>query len=131
MNAEGIIEHSFFVSLYLMETDSIKSWSPNLPAVQSSLASFYALNVQAICSKTKSFLWLLSGHKSSMHNRLAFCETDLFETLNTVQAKLTAEGLFLVGAEYPLMGYLLTPYEGIKLLSEENSFNFWLSNSQI
>ncbi len=93
---------------------------------------FLCIIVQAICSKTKSFLWFSSGHKGSTHDSLAFCETDLYETLNIAEAKLNAEGLFLVGdSAYPLMGYLVTPYEGIKQLSEEDSFNFWLSNSRI
>ena len=94
--------------------------------------NFYALNVQAICNKTKSFLWFSSGHKGSTHDSLAFRETALYESLNQAEPKLTAEGLFLVGdSAYPLMGYLLVPFECIKPLSEEDSFNYWLSNSRI
>ena len=94
--------------------------------------NFYALNVQAICSKSKSFLWFSSGHKGSTHDSLAFRDTALYESLNAAEDRLTAEGLFLVGdSAYPLMGYMLVPIEGIKPLSEEDSFNFWLSNSRI
>ena len=94
--------------------------------------NIYALNVQAICNKSKVFLWFSSGHKGSTHDSLAFRETDLYEKLKAVEEKLLAEGLFLVGdSAYPLMGFLLVPYEGVKTLSEEDSFNFWLSNSRI
>ncbi len=64
--------------------------------------NFYALNMQAICSKTKSFLWFSSGHEGSTHDSLALHEMKFYETLNTAEAKLNTEGLFLVGdSAYP------------------------------
>ena len=62
---------------------------------------FYALNVQAICDKSRRVLWMSSGHKGSTHDSTAFLETQLSKILDQNSDWL------------------------------EDAFNFWLSNSRI
>ena len=93
---------------------------------------FYALNVQAICDKSRRVLWMSSGHKGSTHDSTAFLETQLFKILDQNSDWLESKGYFIVGdSPYPLMGHLLVPYSDAKSLSAEDAFNFWLSNSRI
>jgi hypothetical protein len=52
--------------------------------------------------------------------------------LSKMAAKLRARGFFLVGDKaYPLLAYLLVPFDKPGSLSAEDAFNFWLSNSRI
>jgi len=93
---------------------------------------FYALNVQAICDKSRRVLWMSSGHKGSTHDSTAFLETQLSKILDQNSDWLESKGNFIVGdSAYPLMGHLLVPYADAKSLSPEDAFNFWLSNSRI
>jgi DDE superfamily endonuclease len=93
---------------------------------------FYALNVQAICDKSRRVLWMSTGHKGSTHDSTAFMETQLFQILDEHSDWLNENGYFLVGdSAYPLMGHLLVPYSDVRSLSPEDAFNFWLSNSRI
>ena len=93
---------------------------------------FYALNVQAICDKSRRVLWLSTGHKGSTHDSTAFMETQLFKILDEHSDWLNEKGYFLVGdSAFPLMGHLLVPHADAKPLSPEDAFNFWLSNSRI
>jgi hypothetical protein len=93
---------------------------------------FYALNVQAICDKSRRVLWMSAGHKGSTHDSMAFLETQLFKILEESFDWLHDKGYFLVGdSAYLLMGHLMVPYSDAKSLSPEDAFNFWLSNSRI
>ncbi len=93
---------------------------------------FFALNVQAICDKSRRVLWMSTGHKGSTHDSTAFMETNLFQILDEHSDWLDEKGYFLVGdSAYPLMGHLLVPHSDVRSLSPEDAFNFWLSNSRI
>jgi hypothetical protein len=94
---------------------------------------FYALNVQAICDKLRRFTWVKTGNKGSTHDSTAFTGTRLNqELLSKMAAKLCARGFFLIGDKaYPLLVYLLVPFDKPGSLSAEDAFNFWLSNSRI
>ena len=58
---------------------------------------FYALNVQAICDKSRRVLWMSAGHKGSTHDSTAFLETQLFKILKENSDWLHDKGYFLVG----------------------------------
>ncbi len=93
---------------------------------------FYALNVQAICDKSRRVLWLSTGHKGSTHDSTAFMETQLFKILEENSDWLEEKRYFFVGdSAYPLMGHMLVPYSDAKAASPEDAFNYWLSNSRI
>jgi hypothetical protein len=93
---------------------------------------FYALNVQAICDKLRRFIWVSTGHKGSTHDSLAFDGTHLNKVLAEMADKLLSKGLFFVGdSAFPLLSYLLVPYDSPDSMSPEDAFNYWLSNSRI
>jgi hypothetical protein len=94
---------------------------------------FYALNVQAICDKLRRFIWVKTGNKGSTHDSTAFAGTRLNqELLSKLAEKLRAKGFFLVGDKaYPLLVYLLVPFDNAESMSPEDAFNYWLSNSRI
>lgn len=93
---------------------------------------FYALNVQAICDKSRRVIWMSTGHKGSTHDSTAFMETQLYKILEENSDWLEDKGYFFVGdSAYPLMGHMLVPYSDATAGSPEDAFNFWLSNSRI
>jgi len=94
---------------------------------------FYALNVQAICDKLRRFLWVKTGNKGSTHDSTAFDGTRLNqELLSKLADKLREKGFFLVGDKaYPLLAYLLVPFDNPESMSSEDAFNYWLSKSRI
>ena len=73
---------------------------------------FYALNVQAICDKTKRFLWCYPTNKGSTHDSAAFAASRLHELLKEVAMELHRRGLFIAGdSAYSLSPFLITPYD--------------------
>lgn len=94
---------------------------------------FYALNVQAICDKLRRFVWVKTGNKGSTHDSTAFAGTRLNkDLLSKLADKLRAKGFFLVGDKaYPLLAYLLVPFDNAESMSPQDAFNYWLSNSRI
>jgi hypothetical protein len=93
---------------------------------------FYALNAQVICDKFRRVLWISTGHKGSTHDSTAFLGTDLYKLLKERCEYLLEHGLFLVGdTAYPLLTFLMVPFPKANAGSEEDAFNFWLSNSRI
>ena len=93
---------------------------------------FYALNAQVICDKHKRVIWASTGHKGSSHDSTAFLGTELFKLLQKMAPKLLARALFLVGdTAYPLLPFIMVPFPNAAAGSEEDAFNFWLSNSRI
>ena len=93
---------------------------------------FYALNAQVICDKFRHILWVSTGHKGSTHDSTAFLGTELYQLLQKLTPKLIARQLFLVGdTAYPLMPFMMVPFPNAEAGSEEDAFNFWLSNSRI
>lgn len=94
--------------------------------------NFYALNVQAICDRQKRILWLSPGHQGSCHDSSAWSQTTLSDKLEEIKAILKEHDLFIVGdSAYPLSRYLQVPYPDALPGSQEDAFNFWLSNSRI
>ncbi|KAL7517804.1 hypothetical protein ACHAWX_002693 [Stephanocyclus meneghinianus] len=94
--------------------------------------NFYALNVQAICDKSKKCLWISPGHQGASHDSFAFSESKLYDLLHELKDTLKENGLFLVGdSAYPLSTFLLTPYDDAQPSSPEDSYNFWHSNARI
>jgi hypothetical protein len=93
---------------------------------------FYALNAQVICDKFRRVLWVSTGHKGSTHDSTAFLGTDLYKLLQEKRLWLLAHALFLVGdTAYPLFSFLMVPFPKADAGSEEDAYNFWLSNSRI
>ena len=94
--------------------------------------NFYALNVQAICDRQKRILWISPLHQGASHDSTAWAQTDLHDLLVELQDVLKKHGLFLVGdSAYPLSTHLLVPYPDAKPGTQQDAFNFWLSNSRI
>ncbi|KAL7451526.1 hypothetical protein ACHAWC_003355 [Mediolabrus comicus] len=93
--------------------------------------NFYAINVQAICDKQKRFTWL-SFHQGSAHDSFAWSQTKLSDLLEEIEPILKKYGFYFVGdSAYPLCVYLLVPYDDADAASQNDAFNFWLSNSRI
>jgi len=94
--------------------------------------NFYALNVQAICDRQKRILWISPPHQGSSHDSTAWAQTGLHDLLAKLHDVLKERGLFLVGdSAYPISTYLQVPYPNAKPGTQEDAFNFWLSNSRI
>ena len=94
--------------------------------------NFYALNVQAICDKTKRIMWISPGHNGASHDSSAWSVTKLCKLLQEMEGILKEYGFYLVGdSAYPLCPFLLVPYSDADPGSAQDSFNFWLSNSRI
>ena len=93
---------------------------------------FFALNVQAICDRSRRFLWVSTGHKGSSHDSTAFQDTRLASYLEELEPKLSKAGFFIVGdSAYPLSPFMIVPFPDAVPGSMEDSFNYWQSNSRI
>jgi DDE superfamily endonuclease len=97
---------------------------------------FYALNVQAICDRSKRFLWCYPSNKGSTHDSVAFSSSKLFELLHELSSDLYSRGLFIAGdSAYNLTSFLVTPYETDEISSDsehtKDSFNYHLSSCRI
>lgn len=94
--------------------------------------NFYALNVQAICDRSKRILWMSPGHLGSTHDSTAWDETKLKMLLEKIKDKMDDMGFFIVGdSAYPLSVYMQVPYPDAEPATSKDAFNFWLSNSRI
>lgn len=58
---------------------------------------FFALNVQAICDRSKKFLWCYTSNKGSTHDSVAFTNSCLYSLLVAKSHLLQQQGFFLVG----------------------------------
>jgi hypothetical protein len=97
------------------------------PGNYSCQKGFYALNVQAICDKSRQVLWMNTGHKGSTHDSTAFMETPLYRILEGNSNWLEDKAYFLVGnSAYPLMDHTMVPHSDAKAASPEDAFDFWL-----
>lgn len=97
---------------------------------------FYALNVQAICDRSKKFLWCYTSNKGSTHDSVAFTNSSLYSLLTQKTAWLEAHGLHIVGdSAYNLTPFLLVPYTNDDVRQDRadmcDAFNFYLSSSRI
>jgi hypothetical protein len=97
---------------------------------------FFALNVQAICDRSKRFLWCYPSNKGSTHDSVAFTNSRLYTSLTQHASTLEAKGFFLLGdSAYNLTPFLLTPYSTDEVQKDSSnmcdSFNFFLSSSRI
>mmetsp|Transcript_121117 Transcript_121117/g.347969 ORF Transcript_121117/g.347969 Transcript_121117/m.347969 type:complete len:383 (-) Transcript_121117:127-1275(-) len=97
---------------------------------------FFALNVQAICDRSKIFTWVYTSNKGSTHDSVAFANSHLFSLLCHEAASLEAKGLYLVGdSAYNLTPFLLVPYSTDEIRNDTgdmcDAFNFFLSSSRI
>jgi DDE superfamily endonuclease len=93
---------------------------------------FFALNVQAICDHEKRVIWLSTGHKGSTHDSTAFGETTLSVTLKEKADFLHDNRMFICGdSAYPLLSYLICPYNTESPQSMEDVFNYYHSSCRI
>lgn len=97
---------------------------------------FFALNAQAMCDKSKYFLWCFPSNKGSTHDSAAFTSSSMYELLVSLREELRQLGLFVVGdSAYSLMSFLMTPYEKEEMkedaLNLKDAFNFYLSSCRI
>jgi hypothetical protein len=97
---------------------------------------FFALNVQAICTHSKKFLWCYTSNKGSTHDSVAFTNSRLYSLLLAKNGLLQQKGLYLVGdSAYNLTPFLLVPYTTDEIRNGTtgvyDSFNFYLSSSRI
>ncbi len=73
-----------------------------------------------------------TGHKGTDHDSIAFDATALSSLLQEVADTLEKLGVFIAGdSAYPLLPYLMVPYDDCQPGTSEDAFNFWLSNSRI
>jgi hypothetical protein len=97
---------------------------------------FFALNVQAICDRSKRFLWCYPSNKGSTHDSVAFTNSRLYSTLTANATTLEEKGFFLLGdSAYNLTPFLLVPYSTDDVNKDAShmydTFNFFLSSSRI
>jgi DDE superfamily endonuclease len=96
---------------------------------------FFALNVQAICDRSKRFLWTSPSNKGSTHDSVAFSGSLLYDLLIECSRELLEKELFIAGdSAYGLTPFLIVPFEADELttqndpLKAKDSFNFHLSS---
>jgi DDE superfamily endonuclease len=99
---------------------------------------FYVLNVQAICDRSKRFLWCYLSNKGSTHDSAAFAGSRLYDLLKEKLNKLYHHGVFIVGdLAYGITSFLVTPFETEEmredplLVAAKDSFNYHLSSCRI
>ena len=97
---------------------------------------FYALNVQAMCDRNKSFLWCYSSNKGATHDSTAFANSSLYNLLEGLANVLADMGLFIVGdAAYWLSSFMMTPYNKAEMsndtLHHKDAYNFYQSSCRI
>lgn len=97
---------------------------------------FFALNVQAICDRSKKFLWCYTSNKGSTHDSTAFTNSRLYSLLTQKADALQEAGFYIVGdSAYNLTPFLLVPYstDEVRQAPTEmcDTFNFFLSSSRI
>jgi DDE superfamily endonuclease len=97
---------------------------------------FFALNVQAICDRSKRFLWCYPSNKGSTHDSVAFTSSKLYELLKELSNEFYSRGLFIAGdSAYNLTSFLVTPYETDAMVSDsdrtKDAFNYHLSSCRI
>lgn len=97
---------------------------------------FFALNVQAICDKSKRFLWCYTSNKGSTHDSVAFSNSRLHSLLAVKALCLREKGFYLVGdSAYNLTEFLLVPYSSDDVRNDDSNiydaFNFFLSSCRI
>jgi DDE superfamily endonuclease len=97
---------------------------------------FYALNVQAMCDRSKRFLWVNPSNKGSTHDSVAFSNSRLFNLLEEKSKVLFEKGLFIAGdTAYALSPFMITPYSTDEMkndpMNARDAFNFHLSSCRI
>ena len=97
---------------------------------------FFAVNVQAMCNRSRKFLWCYTSNKGSTHDSVAFSNSRLYSLLAQKVDQLENQGYFLVGdSAYNLTPFLLTPYTTEEVRQDPShtcdTFNFFLSSSRI
>jgi len=93
---------------------------------------FSALNVQAIVDSRCRFLWFLPYNVSSANDGRVFQETGLWKDLEGLERELANQRFWFAGdLADSLRSFLCIPYDNAIFLSDENNYNFWLSNSRI
>ena len=125
----------------------VKIKCPNLkqdgvvnPGGYFSRKGFYAINVQVIVDKKKHVLWRRIAARGSEHDSSAFKDSLLYNLLE--EQFLNDDGLmhnnsfnnsfYLIGdSAYALRPWILTPYDGAKQESAEDTFNFLHSSCRI
>lgn len=97
---------------------------------------FFALNVQAICDKSKRFLWVYTSNKGSTHDSVAFANSRLYSLLHAKSILLEEKGFYIVAdSAYSVTPFLLVPYRSDDVRNDSSdmcdTFNFFLSSSRI
>ena len=97
---------------------------------------FYALNVQAICDRTKRFLWANPSNKGATHDSAAFVGSRLWDLLLECSVEMEERGIFIAGdSACGLTPFLVVPHEQDEVkqdrLQVRDSFNFHLSSCRI
>ena len=97
---------------------------------------FFALNVQAICDRSKKFLWCYTSNKGSTHDSSAFTNSRLYSLLSEKVHFLEADGYYIVAdSAYNLTPFILIPYSTDEVQRDRSdmcdAFNFFLSSSRI
>ena len=90
----------------------------------------YGLLLQAICDHHRRFTDIYIGHPGATADYLAFMMSPIKKQLEKVG--FLAPGLCLFGDNaYINNGYMVTPYKGVLVGSDEDSFNFYQSQVRI
>jgi hypothetical protein len=97
---------------------------------------FFALNVQAICDRSKRFLWCYTSNKGSTHDSSAFTNSRLYSLLTQKASWLEGKGYYMVGdSAYNITPFLLVPFSTDEVRQDPSgmfdAFNFFLSSSRI
>jgi len=97
---------------------------------------FFALNVQAICDRSRRFTWVYTSNKGSTHDSVAFTNSRLYSLMSAKAVLLEQQGIYLVGdSAYNLTPFLLVPFSTDEIRNDSgdmcDAFNFFLSSSRI
>jgi DDE superfamily endonuclease len=120
---------------------AIKIRSPSLTEVSDPgnyycRKGFYSLNVQAICDRSKRFLWTSPSNKGSTHDSVAFTGSRLYDLLEECSDELYNLRLFIAGdTAYGMTPFMIVPYDMSEMkqdpLQAKDSFNYHLSSCRI
>jgi hypothetical protein len=93
---------------------------------------FYAISCQVIVDAKKRILWRSIKCRGAEHDSTAFKKTRLYQKLVSNYSFFMRHGLYIIGdSAYPLLVFLLKPFDNAAPYSEEDAFNFYLSSARI
>ena len=101
----------------------------SVPAYYFNRKGFYSINLQAIASASRKFIWYSMATCGGTHDSLAWKATTLSKKIESLP-----DGMFIVGDDaYACTDKLITPFstQSTKGNKEKDNFNYYQSRSRI